>query len=158
MKKTIVIVILVVYIASIAVVNCFGLKIEEFDHYEYVQEIKCNGITVKNENPKSYGVYKVSDEGIPEYRFDFIKGNYTKDPESLASNPNVVYIDCEVLPHTAENPNIAITFDEAGMENFIYFDAERQCFIFLANKKRITVTISATDGSGVQTQIKIMSR
>ena len=46
MKKTIVIVILVVYIASIAVVNFFGLAIKEFDGVEYVQEIKCNSITV----------------------------------------------------------------------------------------------------------------
>ncbi len=158
MKKTIVIVILVVYIASIAVVNFFGLKIEEFDHVEYVQAIQCNGITVMNENPKSYPVYKTGEDGIAEYRFDFIKGNYTKDPESLASNPNVVYIDYEVIPHTAENPNVTITFDEAGVENFVHFDAERQCFVFLKAKRRIVVTISATDGSGATTTIKIMGR
>ena len=42
MKKTIVIVILVVYIASIAVVNFFGLKIKEFEGVEYVEEIRCD--------------------------------------------------------------------------------------------------------------------
>ena len=78
MKKTIIIVILVVYIASIAVVNFFGLAMKEFDGVEYVQEIKCNGVTVLNENPKSYGIDKINDDGLPEYRFEFIDGKYTK--------------------------------------------------------------------------------
>ena len=158
MKKTIVIVILVIYIASIVIVNFFGLKIKEFEKVDYVEEIRCNSITVQNETPKTYEVYKVSDDGIPEYRFDFIKGDYTKDPESLANNPNVVYINYEVLPYTADNPNVKITFSGEGLENFVHYDEERQCFIFLKSKKRIEITITADDGHGAVTKIKIMSK
>ena len=76
MKKTIIIVILVIYIASIAIVNFFGLKIKEFDRVEYVEEIKCNGITVMHENPISYEMKEVSEEGYPVYVFEFINGKY----------------------------------------------------------------------------------
>ena len=155
MKKTIVIVILVVYIASIAVVNFFGLAIKEFEGVEYVQEIKCNGVTVIDEVPKTYGVDKINEEGIPEYRFEFIKGNYTKDPESLASNPNVVRIDYEVLPHTADGSKVRFEFEE---KNYVHFDEATGTFVFLRNNRSLTVTLVATDGSNVRTTIIIKSR
>ncbi len=155
MKKTIVIVILVVYIASIAVVNFFGLAIKEFDGVEYVQEIKCNGITVMNETPKIYGVDKINEEGLPEYRFEFINGKYTKDPESLASNPNVVRIDYEVLPHTADSSQVKFVFEE---KNYVHFDEATQTFVFLRNNRSLTVTIESTDGYNIKTTIVIKSR
>ena len=163
MKKTIVIVILVVYIASIAVVNFFGLAIKQFDGVEYVQEIKCNSITVLNENPKDYNVYKEPAEGeTPEFRFDFIKAplgtEYTMDPESLANNPNVVRLNYEVLPHLADDAQVTFEYDKEGLENIVYFDEATQTFVFLKRLKRIEVTIKATDGSNVKTTIKIMGK
>lgn len=159
MKKTIIIVILVVYIASIAVVNFFGLKIKEFDHVEYVQEIKCESITVLNENPVTVGMHKEPAEGeIPEFRFPFVKGDYTTDPASLASNPNVVRINYEVLPHLADDSQIAFEFDKEGYADIVYFDEGTQTFVFLKRLKRIEVTIKATDGSNVKTTIKIMGK
>ena len=155
MKKTIVIVILVVYIASIAVVNFFGLAIKEFDGVEYVQEIKCNSITVLNENPKTYSVDKINDDGIPEYRFEFIDGTYTNDPESIANNPNAVRIDYEVLPHTADGSKIDFIFEE---KNYVYFDESSRTFVFLRKNRSLTVTLVSTDGSNVKTTIVIKSR
>ena len=155
MKKTIVIVILVVYIASIAVVNFFGLAIKEFEGVEYVQEIKCNGITIMDENQKSYGVDKINEDGLPEYRFKFVNGEYTKDPESLANNPNVVRIDYEVIPHTADGSQVKFVFEE---KNYVHFDEATQTFVFLRNNRSLTVTIESTDGSNVKTTIVIKSR
>lgn len=155
MKKTIVIVILVVYIASIAVVNFFGLAIKEFDGVEYVQEIKCNGITVMNENPKTYGVYEIAEDGTPVYHFNFINGQYTNDPASIASNPNAVRIDYEVLPHTADGSKVDFIFEE---KSYVFFDEETRTFVFLRNNRSLTVTIVSTDGSNIKTTIVIKSR
>ncbi|MBQ3014476.1 MAG: hypothetical protein IJD75_05010 [Clostridia bacterium] len=155
MKKTIVIVILVVYIASIAVVNFFGLSIKEFDGVEYVQEIKCNGITVMNENPKTYGVYETAEDGTPVYHFNFIDGKYTDDPASIASNPNAVRIDYEVLPHTADGSKVDFIFEE---KNYVHFDEETRTFVFLRNNRSLSVTIVSTDGSNIKTTIVIKSR
>ena len=156
MKKTIVIVILVVYIASIAVVNFFGLKIEEFEGIEYVTEIKCDSITVLNETPKTYPVYDTSgEEGYPEFRFEFIEGKYTKDADSLAKNPNVVRIDYDVLPHLADESQVIFEFEE---KSYVHFDEATKTFVFLRNNRSITVKILATDGSNVSTTIVIKSR
>ena len=163
MKKTIVIVILVVYIASIAVVNFFGLAIKQFDGIDYVQEIKCDSITLLNENQKTYNVYKEPAEGeIPEFRFDFIKApegtEYTTAPESLANNPNVVRLNYEVLPHLADEAQVTFEYDKEGLANIVYFDEATQTFVFLKRLRRIEVTIKATDGSNVKTTIKIMGK
>ena len=163
MKKTIVIVILVVYIASIAVVNFFGLAIKEFDGITYVQEIKCDSITLLNENQKTYEVYKQPEEGhAPEFRFDFISApegtEYTTDPASLASNPNVVRLNYEVLPHLADESQVTFEFDREGLANIVYFDEATQTFVFLKRLRRIEVTIRATDGSNAKTTIKIMGK
>ena len=158
MKKTIVIVILVVYIASIAVVNFFGLKIKEFDGVEYVQEIKCESITVLNETPKTYGVSEVSGD-VLVFRFDFIEapsgGKYTTDPASLASNPNVIRINYDVLPHLADESQVVFEFEE---KNYVHFDEATKTFVFLKNYKGFKVTICATDGSNKKTTIEIKSR
>ena len=50
MKKTFIIIILAVYIASIAIVNFFGLEIKVFDGITYVERIECATITVRNGN------------------------------------------------------------------------------------------------------------
>ena len=71
MKKTIVIVLLVVYIASIAVVNFFGLEVKVFDGITYVQEIQCNSVTVQNEDPVTIES-KQNLGGKPLFLFDFI--------------------------------------------------------------------------------------
>ena len=160
MKKTIVIVILVVYIASIAVVNFFGLKIKEFEGVEYVQEIKCDSITVLSENPKTYGLYNDPAAGDHlEFRFQFIEApegeKYTKDPESLAKNPNVVSINYDVLPHLADESKVEFVFED---ENYVHFDETTKTFVFLKFNRSVTVTIRATDGSNVSTTIEIKSR
>ena len=71
MKKTIVIILLVVYIASIAVVNFFGLEIKIFDGIIYVEQIKCNTITVRNENAVTLEPKQML-AGKPLFIFDFI--------------------------------------------------------------------------------------
>ena len=158
MKKTIVIVILVVYIASIAVVNFFGLKIKEFEGVEYVEEIKCESITVLNETQKTYGVSEIVD-GVLVFRFDFIEapndGKYTTDPASLASNPNAIRINYDVLPHSADESQVRFEFEE---KNYVHFDEETETFVFLKNYKSLKVTICATDGSDKSTTIEIKSR
>ncbi len=155
MKKTIVIVILVVYIASIAVVNFFGLAIKEFDGVEYVQEIKCNSITVLNEVPKTYTEKENPETGMMEYQFNFIPGDYTKDPASLAENPNAIRIDYEVVPHTADGSKVVFEFED---KNYVHYDEATNTFIFLRNNRSLTVTLVATDGSNVRTTIVIKSR
>lgn len=164
MKKTIVIVILVVYIASIAVVNFFGLKIKEFEGVEYVEEIRCDSITVLNETPITMEPKKISapDENgnsVSEFYFDFISGTYTDDAASLAANPNRIRLNYDVLPHTADTSSIAFVCKDVVDKDgnlLVQFDSATQTVVFLEPWVTIEITIKATDGRKALKTIKIM--
>lgn len=161
MKKTIVIVILVVYIASIAIVNFFGLEIKIFDGVTYVDDILCESITIQNQNPVTLEPRQMLD-GKPLFIFDFIPasaGNsYTTEDESVAFNPNAVQINYEVFPHLADETGVRFEYDEEAMAGVVVFHEMSHTFVFLQPNRAITVTIKAIDGSNKSTQIVIMGR
>ena len=161
MKKAILIIILVVYIASIAVVNFFGLDIKVFDSVTYVDEILCESITVQNQNPVTLPP-KQSLGGNPLFIFDFVPSPvdkpYTTEDESVITNPNAVHINYEVFPHTADEGGVAFEYDKEAMAGVVIFHELSRTFVFLQPNRAITVTIKAIDGSGKSTQIVIMGR
>ena len=161
MKKTIVIILLVVYIASIAVVNFFGLEIKIFDGITYVEQIKCNTITVRNESAVTLEPKQMLG-GKPLFIFDFIPADednpYTTDAESIINNPNAVQINYEVLPHLANETGVKFEFDEETNADIVVFHELSRTFVFLKPNRAVTVTIRATDGSNVSTQIVLMGR
>ena len=161
MKKTLVIIILVVYVASIAVVNFFGLEIKVFDGITYVSDIQCNSITVQNQNPVT--VESRQDLGGKKlFVFDFIPAPadapYTTEDESIVSNPNAVQINYEIFPHLADETGVQFEYDKAAMEGVVVFHELSRTFVFLQPNRAITLTIKAIDGSNKSTQIVIMGR
>lgn len=160
MKKTLVIVILAVYIASIAVVNFFGLEIKVFDGVTYVEGIECKTVTLHNENSIILEPEYYDKNGIPVFVFDFIPASedapYTEDPESIISNPNAIQINYEVLPHLADETGVKFVYDENSMAGSVVFHELSRTFVFLKPNRIYTITIKAIDGSNKSTQIKIM--
>ena len=162
MKKTIVVIILAVYIASIAIVNFFGLEVRQFDSITYVTGIQCDTVTFHGDNSKRlYPVsYSGSNYDIPVFEFYFIPsgsaeqgGEYTLD--DLSSNPNVIEINYEVIPHLATEKGVKFEYDEtAGIAVFHELSGS---FIFL-KPGTITITIKATDGSNVSTRVRVKAR
>lgn len=162
MKKTIVIIILAVYVASIAVVNFFGLEVSMFDGVTYVESIQCDSVLFHGDNSKKLlpTQYVGKNGNIPLFIFEFIPnedgGNYTSDADALDSNPNIIQINYEIFPHLADEAGIKFEYDEnAGTAIFHELSSS---FIFLKPNKMLTVTIKATDGSNVSTQVCIMGR
>ena len=158
MKKTMVIIILVVFIASIAVVNFFGLKIKIFDGITYVESIKCNSVTIQNENQVTLTPARDLN-GIPLFIFEFIPsadGDYTIDEESILKNPNAVQINYEVFPHVADETGVVFEYDQSS--NVAVFHELSRTFTFLKPNKIFTVTIRSTDGSNKSTTISIIGQ
>lgn len=159
MKKTIIILILIIYIASIAVVNFFGLEIKAFDGTTYVESISCNTVTLQNENPVELTASVILD-GIPVFEFDFIPApegeSYTADDESIVKNPNAVQVNYEVLPHLADNTSVKFEYDSASMEGIAVFHELSKSLIFLKPDKMVTLTIRSADGSNKSTTIQII--
>ena len=164
MKKAIVVVILVVYVASIAIVNFFGLEIKQFDQIIYTDSILCGdeegekGV-LRREGGGEIGPSGYSHENgkyIPVFTFPFLPSAdgkaYTKEDESLAYNPNAVEVLYRILPTNATDTVIEFIYDEESP--IAYFDAAKKTAVFLTTGTFL-VTIRALDGSNVTTQLYI---
>ena len=160
MKKTIVIVILAVYIASIAIVNFFGLEVKQFDSITYVSSIQCDTVTFHGDNSKVLypSQYAGKDGNTPVFVFDYIPAPadapYTID--NLDENPNIIQINYEVMPHLADVRDVKFEYDvDAGVAVFHELSGS---FVFLKPDVALTITIKAADGSNVSTQLRIKGR
>ena len=155
MKKTVIIAIFLVYLASIVVVQFFGLQVVQLQGKVYVSNITVQGITLTNrtEGQNATAGKVNNDAGDIWYAFVFISGTYTEDEESIASNPNKIKVQYLVEPFDASEKTVAYEFDP---KNVIFIE-ETEEVVFL---KRATVTIqlSAKDGSPVKTKVKVSAR
>ena len=156
MKKTIVVIILAIFIASIALVNFFGLNIRIFDGQIYVSSIQCDTITFVGDNNKEIypAYYGGKNLDIPVFEFDFIPDDpYTL--ENIDKNPNVIMLNYEVLDHLADVKDVDFEYDDSQGVAIFYEDHPTQPFVFLKPDSAITITIKAIDGSNVSLQIRI---
>lgn len=164
MKKTIVIIILAVYIASIAIVNFFGLEVKIFDGITYVESIQCDTVTLQNENSvELYPVAYLGNNGeIPLFEFDFTPSSdgreYTDDPNSIITNPNAIELNYVVFPYLADETSVRFEYDEASMQGLAVFREDIKTLIFLKPGKIFTVTIKAIDGSNKSTTVAIRGK
>ena len=161
MKKTIVVIILAIFIASIAIVNFFGLNIRIFDGQIYVSSIQCDTITFVGDNNKKIYAYEYVDMGkngeIPLFEFNFIPAD-PNDPytlENIPTNPNVIMLDYHVLDDLADVKDVDFEYDDSQGVAVFYEEHMTQSFVFLKPDQPITITIKAIDGSNVSTQVRI---
>ncbi len=161
MKKTIVIVILAVYIASIAVVNFFGLEVKIFDGITYVNGIQCDSVIFRG-NGTNDVLQPVHYKGdTPQFVFNFIPPDpgteYTADEESLRTNPNVIEINFSTFPYNADDTSVQYEYDEAAMNGIAVFREDLRILIFLKPNKTFNMTIRpmVTEGE-VKTSVSII--
>lgn len=159
MKKAIVIVILVVYVASIAIVNFFGLEISVFDGNVYVSYITCDTVTLQNGHNLELSPKTKIPEGemqVPVFEIPFIAPpegqSYTRDPESLVSNPNAVVLNYKVHPTNANDPTVDFLYDADS--NVAYFDTSIKTLVFL-RPAMFSLTIKSKDGSNKAIKIYV---
>lgn len=127
MKKTVIIAIFIVYLASILAVQFFGFPATVPESGVYIEGITITDVTLSNREEGNYDtVYKGSDKtsGVPSYSFKFISGDYTNDEESLANNPNRVKIsyllepvdaDPDYLVYVVNNQNVVVLEETAEL-------------------------------------------
>lgn len=161
MKKLILIVTILIYVASIVVVNFFGLEIGVFDGITYVSSIQCDQVILRRGGATA--LTPVSYNGnTPIFAFDFqpsADGNpYTYEDESIASNPNAIELDYVVFPYNADETTVRFEYDEAAIEGIAYFNKEIRTLVFLKADVGVTMTIVATDGSNVRTSLYIFAK
>lgn len=147
MKKSVVILIALIYVASIALVSFFGLQFKVFNEEVYVDKIELLNL----EEEKSKGNYQriekqgITDEnGNPVYD-EFIKVSILETQQ--------YDLNLRVYPDNATNkkinysietsPNGCATIDENGV-------------LTLHKTGTVKVIMSSADGSGAQTSVTII--
>ena len=131
MKKSVVILIALIFIASVVSVSFFGLQFKTFDEVVYVESIEIFDENMKiSDTGEQYVVIRPDANGVRQYQI-----NYRVYPDN-ATDSSVSYA------YDTQNTNVSI--DENGVVTF---------------KKQgvVTVQIIANDGSA-KASIKIMSR
>ena len=119
MKKPVIFAILIAYIASIMVVQFFGLKIVEMRGNTYITSIEVNGFSFTNRDniadPKYQKIVQLTDStGKKEnhYAAYFIPGEYDFTEDNLKCNPNRIKIDYKIVPYNASNQTISFVYDK----------------------------------------------
>ena len=138
MKKSVVILIAIIYIAAIALVSFFGLKFKVFNEEVYVSDITILDDNIKNNS--TWGDYVVihrnADTGRLEYRI-----NYRVTPaEATNTGVRFTYNEADA---TAKD----ITVDETGLVTFERGGAN----MF------IKIILVPADGSDVEKSITIVA-
>lgn len=157
MKKTVVIAIILVYIASIVIVNFFGLEISIFDGNTYVSEIRCDNLYLQSENGGQIP-YKNERDGMKFFSFEYDDSGEPYTKENIGFNPNTVVLQYHVYPENANNKKVSFIYDETLAGEDWIFLKDKASVIFLAPQSSITVTIRSTDGSNKEEKIYIFCR
>ena len=164
MKKVIILVIVLIYLASIFVVNFFGLEIVVFDGTVYVEEIQIDRITmfdltgVGNDRviyQDEADLLTIGGEKYNLYVFPYTppKEGETYTRDNIGDNPNQVLIDVQVMPLDADHKGVSFLYDEKDeTDGNVVFLEDTRTVVFLKPDMIIGLTIKAVDGSNVQTK------
>ena len=156
MKKTVIIAIFIIYLASIVAVQLFGIPATVPEGGAYVEALEITGV----EHTEGETVHEMTDSKTGEkwYWFNFIdcpdEGGYTKDDNSLASNPNRIKVIYMLTPEDADTDALSYTFDN---DNAVFIP-ETEEVVFL---KKVTVIITIKESKGsinARDSVRVRSR
>ena len=136
MKKSVILTILLVYIASLCIVGYFGTKIIAYDMTVHVEDIVCltEGVTYTKDNPNST-IRKKAEEGI-EYYYETVYEEGLKIPLTFVTTPD-----------NASTGGVYYGIDEKSSYSYELADNGETCIISI-NKNgytEITVTVESKD-------------
>ena len=131
MKKSVIILIGVIYIAAIALVSFFGLQAKIYNEKVYVERIEILNDYKVDDQGNKYIVFYPDENGERKFQI-----NYRVYPDDASTKK---------VDFNYDTQNTNVTIDENGVVTF-------------KKKGSVIVNITATDGSGVSEKIEITSR
>ena len=112
MKKTVIIAILVIYLASILAVNFFGLQMVVPETTVYVDSITINGISVEREVGSLDTWTEENSEGETVYYFNYIRPTDNQSAETI----NLISINYTVNPENANDKKVEVICSSRNVE------------------------------------------
>ncbi len=145
MKKATIILIAIVYLASIVIISIFGMKSVVYDEIIPVTEIQCLNKTDEKTEVTTSGNRKL------------IKVKYTTPGDAESLTGTMVQLMWRVLPDDATTKGVKFVYDEnLTRATFVKDEAGNELgLILFTGKVVLNVRIMSTDGSRVYTDVTI---
>lgn len=142
MKKTVIIAIFIVYLASIVLVQIFGVPVSLPKGGAYIDGIEITGIELTNPADGQNTAIRTAEQsdGRIMYGFKFVAGEYTIDEESLESNPNRVKINFILQPDDANVDYLEYIYD-SSLNGVTYYVFEETAEIVFLKKGMIDIEL-----------------
>lgn len=152
MKKSTLIVIAIIYIASIVIINFFGMKTSVYNEIIPVVKIEC---TNSNDKEKGITVEKIDDEHT-EIKIKFVKACEKDANNNITTLGTVLTLTHRVYPDNATSKSIKYIHDERRSFEFYKDEQGRETgLILFYSKASFDVQIMSNDGRKVVTTISI---
>ncbi len=135
MKKSVVMLILVIYVASVAVIGVFGMKSVLYDEKIYIEKITCINEEAKDAEVTIDGRTLTIQKVVIDYK---------------ESEETTFWIQWRVFPEDASFRRVEFV---SGNENVATVDG--QGIVRFIKKGTVTIYINALDGSKIQGIVKI---
>lgn len=144
MKKAVMIIIGIVYLASIVIISIFGMRSVVFNEIIPVSKIECINVTDDKIN--------VSEEN----NIKIIKIKYDKPANTETNEGTMVQLEWRVLPDNATTKDVKFVYDPSPRATFATDEAGREVgLILFTGKVVLPVKIMSTDGSRVYAELTI---
>ena len=130
MKKSVVVLIGIIYVASIALVSFFGLKAKIYNAKVYAERVQILNDCKINDNGEKVIYHYLSKHG------------------------NTLQLLWRVYPDNTTDQTVAFIYDTQN--TYVSVDNETGVVTF-TERGAITITIRATDGSGASDTVKILA-
>ena len=148
MRKSTLIVIAIIYVASIVVVSVFGLKAIVFDEVVPVLSIEC-----VNKTENNIQVEEVS--GTKTIYMQYVgEGNVEEQTGTI------LQLECRVLPDNATNKEVRYVYsrDQYPQVEIYQINGRETGTIIFRGPALLSLRIYSTDGTNVYTEVTISVR
>lgn len=149
MKKSVIMLISIVYIASIVVINFFGLKMSVYNVFVPVSQVECTN----SEDLQRFPNINVNTDYAYADKLIRFKLSQTASKE----NPDKLTITHRVYPDNASQKEVRYVYSQSS-SNFEFHKDENgreTGMILIYGKCLINLIIVSADGRGAQTNIMI---
>ena len=152
MKKSTVLILLIVFVLSVVIVGIFGMKIMSYNVKVYIKEIVPTQVVLNDNNNTIYTYYPNGSDSPNQIREDEKQENTYYIRVSYYEGLTLI-VDYEVIPNDASNRDlkITITYDsKVGALEGVYESNSvslKNNIITFKEKANVEITFRSTDGS-----------
>lgn len=144
MKKSTLIMIAIVYIASIVIISIFGMKSVVYNEVIPVTKIECLNVTDDKTEVEYDGDTKV------------ISVQYKKPGNAENLTGTMVQLSWRVLPDNASNKKVKFVYNQTTRAEFVKDEAGNEVgLILFTGKVVLNIKIMSTDGTQVFEEIVV---